>query len=304
MIQDPSTVAYLICDSLRGGIHLGQAASPPQGYHIETAIHTYVQINITNYLTCKHANSTKKGPRLWLADSAPGFSCFRWQCTTMQPACLYLNVNADTEAVLNFMHPVLHHFFHKFFGEFSQILVWALCKRAWKQAACLSDLGDLGLCLKLLFWKDQGRDWFDIKRTAESGTLLNTQWAKHLYCIHTQHKINYTCAVAESNTIKILAGPCFVEKRQTCIFNVAAAVQVSKKNWIFNLENNLVWLYFCMYCMYFVCHTVSNLTSRAIVFLSKTKPFSIFQKYFIWYWSRYKEIKEHGFILQDVGMKL
>lgn len=194
--------------------------------------------------------------------------------------------------------------FTSFFGEFSQILVWALCKRAWKQAACLSDLGDLGLCLKLLFWKDQGRDWFDIKRTAESGTLLNTQWAKHLYCIHTQHKINYTCAVAESNTIKILAGPCFVEKRQTCIFNVAAAVQVSKKNWIFNLENNLVWLYFCMYCMYFVCHTVSNLTSRAIVFLSKTKPFSIFQKYFIWYWSRYKEIKEHGFILQDVGMKL
>lgn len=41
----------------------------------------------------------------------------------MQPACLYLNVNADTEAVPNFMHPVLHHFFHKFFGEFSQILV-------------------------------------------------------------------------------------------------------------------------------------------------------------------------------------
>lgn len=30
------------------------------------------------------------------------------------------------------------------------ILLWALCKGAWKQTGCLSDLADLDLCLKLL----------------------------------------------------------------------------------------------------------------------------------------------------------
>lgn len=63
------------------------------------------------------------------------------------PGCVL--VYADAEALPSSKWPILHHFFHKF--SESLVPVWALCRRAWKQAACLSDLGDLGLCLKLLF---------------------------------------------------------------------------------------------------------------------------------------------------------
>lgn len=90
------------------------------------------------------------------------------------------------------------------------ISLWTSCKGAWKQTACLRDLANLGLCLKLLLWKDQGTDWFDIKSAAESGALSQTHTLVHMH-MHTQTKthtrtLQNNYIHAESITMKISEG--------------------------------------------------------------------------------------------------
>ena len=77
------------------------------------------------------------------------------------------------------------------------------------------------MCLKLLLVKDQGRDWFDIKSTAESGALAQTHTADYTSLLHVythihSKKYNYAHAAAESNTIKISDGAC---SEETCHFS-------------------------------------------------------------------------------------